>query len=139
MIGCVYMKSNYNDYISKKVSVYLENFTPEELSKYEDEIFTEKMDKRIRAELEFYRLKDEISIKDSKYYLEIRKLSNLFKIANLGSDIVDEIYKIIVEIQLANNMDVRLYSALNLIKNENEIKELKKKVGEYDNGRTINR
>lgn len=133
------MKSNYNDYISKKVSVYLENFTPEELSKYEDEIFTEKMDKRIRAELEFYRLKDEISIKDSKYYLEIRKLSNLFKIANLGSDIVDEIYKIIVEIQLANNMDVRLYSALNLIKNENEIKELKKKVGEYDNGRTINR
>lgn len=133
------MRSNYNDYISQKVSVYLENFTPEELSKYEDEIFTEKMDKRIRAELEFYRLKDEISIKDSKYYLEIRKLSNLFKIANLGSDIVDEIYKIIVEIQLANNMDVRLYSALNLIKNENEIKELKKKVGEYDNGRTINR
>lgn len=133
------MRSNYNDYISKKVSVYLENFTPEELSKYEDEIFTEKMDKRIRAELEFYRLKDEISIKDSKYYLEIRKLSNLFKIANLGSDIVDEIYKIIVEIQLANNMDVRLYSALNLIKNDNEIRELKKKVGEYDNGRTINR
>ena len=72
-------------------------------------------------------------------YLEIKEIAKLLKIADLSSDILDEIYRRIVRIQLASNLDVRLYSAFNLIKIDEEIQVLRKKAGEAQNGTKFNR
>lgn len=136
------MSTDYNDEVLRKLSVYFNNFTTDQLSDYEDEIFTKKIDKKKRAELEFARLKNELG-KDLKYYfdyyLEIKEIAKLLKIADLSSDILDEIYRRIVRIQLASNLDVRLYSAFNLIKIDEEIQVLRKKAGEAQNGTKFNR
>lgn len=136
------MSTDYNGEVLKKLSVYFNNFTTDQLSDYEDEIFTEKIDKKRRAELEFDRLKNELG-KDLKYYsdyyLEIKEIAKLLKIADLSSDILDEIYRRIVRIQLASNLDVRLYSAFDLIRIDEEIQVLRKKAGEGGNGPKFNR
>jgi hypothetical protein len=52
MIGCEDMSNEYKDEVLKKLSVYCNNFSEEQLAEYEDEIFTERIDKKKRAELE---------------------------------------------------------------------------------------
>lgn len=136
------MSIENKDEFSKRLSVYFNNFTADQLAEYENEIFSERIDKKKRAELEFGRLKTELS-KDIKYYTdyysEIREISRLLKVADLSSDILDDIYRRIVTIQLSNNLDIRLYSAFNLIKLEEEVKQLRKKAGEVQNGTKFNR
>lgn len=136
------MSIENKDEFSKRLSVYFNNFTADQLAEYENEIFSERIDKKKRAELEFSRLKAELS-KDIKYYTdyysEIREISRLLKVADLSSDILDDIYRRIVTIQLSNNLDIRLYSAFNLIKLEEEVKQLRKKAGEVQNGTKFNR
>lgn len=136
------MSIENKDEFSKRLSVYFNNFTADQLAEYENEIFSERIDKKKRAELEFDRLKTELS-KDIKYYTdyysEIREISRLLKVADLSSDILDDIYRRIVTIQLSNNLDIRLYSAFNLIKLEEEVKQLRKKAGEVQNGTKFNR
>lgn len=136
------MSSDYNDEMLRKLSVYFDNFTTDQLALYEDEIFTEKIDRKKRAELEFERLKNELG-KDLKHYsdffLELKEIAKLLKIADLSSDILDEIYRRIVKIQLSSNLDVRLYSAFDLIRIDEEIQSLRKKAGECGNGTKFNR
>jgi hypothetical protein len=67
------------------------------------------------------------------------EITKLLKVADLSSDILDEIYRRIVEIQLSNNLEVRLYSAFDLIRLEEEVKELRKKAGENRYGSKFNR
>lgn len=136
------MAREHNDVVLQRLSIYFDNFTVEQLSEYEDEIFSERIDKKKRAELEFRRLRDELA-KNLKlytdYYSEIREIAKLLKVADLSSDIIDDIYSRIVKIQLSNNMEIRLYSAFNLIKLEEEVKQLRKKAGELQNGTKLNR
>lgn len=142
MIGCVDMMKKYGDDAARKLSVFLNNFTPEQLAEYEDEIFTSRIDKKKRAELEFARLKYDMSKNlkiYSTYYTEMVEITKLLKVADLSSDILDEIYRRIVEIQLSNNLEVRLYSAFDLIRLEEEVKELRKKAGENRYGSKFNR
>lgn len=126
----------------KKLSVYFENFSSEQLQEYEDEIFGEKIDKKKRVELEVARLKIEMG-KDIKRYAsycsKINELTKLLKIADLSPDILDEAYRIIVRTQLSCGMSIRLYSAFNLIREEEEIMALRKKVGEMKDGAKFNR
>ncbi|MBR6820749.1 MAG: hypothetical protein IKM55_00825 [Bacilli bacterium] len=49
------MSNEYKDEVLRKLSVYFNNFSEEQLAEYEDEIFTERIDKKKRAELEFAR------------------------------------------------------------------------------------
>ena len=70
---------------------------------------------------------------------EMVEITKLLKVADLSSDILDEIYRRIVEIQLSNNLEVRLYSAFDLIRLEEEVKELRKKAGENRYGSKFNR
>ncbi len=134
-------KYNNSEYL-KKLAVYSNNFTEEQLQEYEDGIFGEKIDRKKRVELELARLKKEMG-KDLKkyanYYTEISELASLIKVADLSSDILDEAYRIIVRVQLACGMTIRLYSAFTLIREEEEIMALKKKVGELPNGPKFNR
>lgn len=130
-----------DDYL-KKLSVYFNNFSEVQLQDYEDEIFSERIDKKKRAELEFSRLRGELA-KEFKYYSEIypemREIAMLLKVADLSSDILDDIYRRIVKIQLSNNLDIRLYSAFSLLKEEEEIMQLRRKAGEVSNGTKFNR
>lgn len=136
------MSNEYKDEVLKKLSVYCNNFSEEQLAEYEDEIFTERIDKKKRAELEFARLRVELgkNLKIySDYYSELREIARLLKVADLSSDILDDIYRRIVKLQLSTNLDIRLYSAFSLIKAEEEIKQLRKKAGEAHNGTKFNR
>ena len=136
------MSNEYKDEVLKKLSVYCNNFSEEQLAEYEDEIFTERIDKKKRAELEFARLRVELgkNLKVySDYYSELREIARLLKVADLSSDILDDIYRRIVKLQLSANLDIRLYSAFSLIKAEEEIKQLRKKAGEAHNGTKFNR
>lgn len=136
------MAREHNDVVLQRLSIYFDNFTVEQLSEYEDEIFSERIDKKKRAELEFRRLRDELAKNLKLYtdcYSEIREIAKLLKVADLSSDIIDDIYSRIVKIQLSNNMEIRLYSAFNLIKLEEEVKQLRKKAGELQNGTKLNR
>ena len=142
MIGCEGMSNEYKDEVLRKLSVYCNNFSEEQLAEYEDEIFTERIDKKKRAELEFARLRVELgkNLKIySDYYSELREIARLLKVADLSSDILDDIYRRIVKLQLSANLDIRLYSAFSLIKAEEEIKQLRKKAGEAHNGTKFNR
>ena len=61
MIGCDDMdRINSPEIINKKLDVYLSNFTEKDLEEYEEAIFTNKMSKRTRAELELNRLREDI-------------------------------------------------------------------------------
>lgn len=126
----------------KKLSVYFNNFTEEQLQEYEDEIFSEKISRKKRVELELARLKEELG-KDIKvytdFYADITELTKLLKVADLSSDILDEAYRIIVKIQLSCGMSIRLYSAFTLLQTEEEILRLRKTVGEINNGPKFNR
>lgn len=126
----------------KKLSVYFNNFTEEQLQEYEDEIFSEKISRKKRVELELVRLKEELG-KDIKvytdFYVDITELTKLLKVADLSSDILDEAYRIIVRIQLSCGMSIRLYSAFTLLQTEEEILRLRKTVGEINNGSKFNR
>ena len=136
------MSKEYSDEFFQKLSIYCNNFTLEQLAEYEDEIFSERIDKKKRAELEFGRLKLELCKNQnnySDYYSEIIEIAKLLKVADLGSDVLDDIYRKIVRLQLSNNMEVRLYSAFNLIMLEEEVKKLRKKAGECQNGTKLNR
>ena len=108
------MSNEYKDEVLRKLSVYFNNFSEEQLAEYEDEIFTERIDKKKRAELEFARLRVELgkNLKVySDYYSELREIARLLKVADLSSDILDDIYRRIVKLQLSANLDIRLYSA----------------------------
>ena len=136
------MSNEYKDEVLRKLSVYFNNFSEEQLAEYEDEIFTERIDKKKRAELEFARLRVELgkNLKVySDYYSELREIARLLKVADLSSDILDDIYRRIVKLQLSANLDIRLYSAFSLIKAEEEITQLRKKAGEAHNGTKFNR
>lgn len=136
------MSVKTNDEVVRKLSVFLNNFTTEQLDDYEEEIFGERINKKKRAELEFSRLKAELA-KNNKFYAEhykdFREIAKLLKVADLSSDILDDIYRRIVRLQLSYDLDVRLYSAFNLIKTEEEIKLLRKRVGELRNGSKFSR
>lgn len=133
--------NDYNDEYLKKLSVYFNNFTEKQFIDFENEIFTEKIDKKKRAELEYARLKKEIG-KDLKkyadYFEDIREVGTLLKVSDLSEDLLDEAYKIIVRIQLATGMSIRLYTAFPLIEDEEEKKRLQRMVG-GDNGPKLNR
>ena len=142
MIGCEGRSNEYKDEVLRKLSVYFNNFSEEQLAEYEDEIFTERIDKKKRAELEFARLRVELgkNLKVySDYYSELREIARLLKVADLSSDILEDIYRRIVKLQLSANLDIRLYSAFSLIKADEEIKQLRKKAGEAHNGTKFNR
>ena len=51
-----YIDNNQNNLL-KKVHIYNDNFTKEQLTEYENTIFTIKLSRRKRAELELARLK----------------------------------------------------------------------------------
>lgn len=136
------MSIENKDEFSKRLSVYFNNFTADQLAEYENEIFGERIDKKKRAELEYSRLKIELGKNLKLYtdsYSEFREIAKLLKVADLSSDILDDIYRRIVTIQLSNNLDIRLYSAFNLIKLEEEVKQLRKKAGDVQNGPKLNR
>ena len=135
------LKYNNDEYL-KKLSVYFKNFTEEQLREYEEEIFGEKIDRKKRVELELGRIKLELSNNMKNYvyyYSEIADINRLLKVADLSTDILDEIYRRIVMIQLSAGINIRLYSAFSLIKTEQETLELKKKVGELHDGPKLNK
>lgn len=135
-------KETYDrDGIVSKLSVYLNNFSAEQLNDYEDEIFT-GIDKKKRAEMEFRRLKETFALKGDfsvERFSEFNEIARLIKVSNLSSDILDEVYRRIVKVQLDYGLEVRLYSAFNLIKLEEDMKELRKKASELKHGSKLSR
>lgn len=114
-------KINSSEIINKKLDVYLQNFSESALEEYEDAIFTEKMSKKTRAEMELNRLREDIIKKPSEYadyFTEISRLTRLLKVAEFDSTVLDEVYSSIVRMQLECNSNIRLYSGINLLKNE---------------------
>lgn len=122
MIGCDDMdRTNSPEIINKKLSVYLSNFTENDLEEYEEAIFTNKMSKRTRAELELDRIKNDLLRKPNEfadYFTEIARLTRLLKVAEFDSTVLDEVYSSIVRMQLECNSNIRLYSGISLLKNE---------------------
>lgn len=122
MIGCDDMdRINSPEIINKKLDVYLSNFTEKDLEEYEEAIFTNKMSKRTRAELELNRLREDIIKKPNEYadyFTEIARLTRLLKVAEFDSTVLDEVYSSIVRMQLECNSNIRLYSGISLLKNE---------------------
>lgn len=109
------------DQFDKKLNVYSNNFTKEQLQEYEDAIFTKKIDKKQRAELELERLKLELSKKDDsyvRYFDEIVRMAGLLKVSNFDVTVLDEIYSTILKIELTCGIKLRLYSGITLLAEE---------------------
>ena len=85
-------KINSPEIINKKLSVYLSNFTENDL---------------LRKPNEF-----------ADYFTEIARLTRLLKVAEFDSTVLDEVYSSIVRMQLECNSNIRLYSGISLLKNE---------------------
>lgn len=117
-----YIDNNQNNLL-KKVHIYNDNFTKEQLTEYENTIFTIKLSRRKRAELELARLKQEISKledPDPSIYEEYLELSKLLKVADFDPSVIDEIYARIVKLQLLNGISIRLYTAFSLLQEQLE-------------------
>ncbi len=129
------------DYL-KKLEVYSKNFNSIQLEEFENEIFTEKFDRKKRVFLEYRRLKEELSRNMSayaQYYQQVAEIGKLLRVADLSSDIIDDLYKLIVAIQLSCNMRIRLYTGITMLEDENKLLEYKKTVGEQKNGSKVSR
>ncbi len=124
------MGTDYKDNdLYKKINVYNDNFSKEQLEEYEDTIFTNKISKKKRAELELARFKIELSKLDSvdpSIYEEYLQLVKLIQVSSFDPSVLDEIYLRLVRMQLECGMSVRLYSALSLLHDEMEQSVLKK-------------
>ena len=117
-----YIDNNQKNLL-KKVHIYNDNFTKEQLTEYENTIFTIKLSRRKRAELELARLKQEISKledPDPSIYEEYLELSKLLKVADFDPSVIDEIYARIVKVQLLNGISIRLYTAFSLLQEQLE-------------------
>lgn len=151
MIGCVCMDSNKedslfynnsndefndkkinNDYpkipeeelIYKKLSVYTNNFSKEQLLAYEDEIYGPAIQGYHRVKLEYLDLLRKLSARPDKYAKYIDALdfiSSRLKVAMFDPTVIIEISKEIVRIQLECDLKVSLYSAIPLLAEESGI------------------
>lgn len=106
---------NKNNNLLKKLYVYKENFSKEQLDEYENTIFTVKVSRKKRAELELARLKMELSKLESvdpAAYEEYLALCKLLQVADFDPSVIDDIYARLVKLQLENNLSIRLYTAI---------------------------
>ncbi len=112
---------NTKDNLIKKIHIYKDNFTKEQLDEYENTIFTNKVSRKKRAELELARLKIELSNLESvdpSAYEEYLNLCKLLQVASFDPSVIDEIYSRLVKLQLTNNLSIRLYSAISKLYDE---------------------
>lgn len=117
MIGCESMEQ-FDNQIDKKLNVYSNSFTNEQLQEYEDAIFTKKIDRKKRAELEIERLKNDLSKEQdvyAEYFDEIVRISKLLKVSSFDVTVLDEIYATILRIELECGLKPRLFSAIPLL------------------------
>ncbi len=110
-----------NDKLNLKIGAYLNNFSKEKLGMYEDIIFSNKIDKAKRAELELDRLKSELVKLPELYALyleEVVRLGKLLEVSDFDSTVLDEIYASILRIELEHGIKIRLYSGIPILKEE---------------------
>ena len=88
------------------------------LEEYEEAIFTNKMSKRTRAELELDRIKNDLLRKPNEfadYFTEIARLTRLLKVAEFDSTVLDEVYSSIVRMQLECNSNIRFENNITMM------------------------
>lgn len=126
-------KMNYFDDVTlvDKLRVYEENFDSKKLNACEEAIFSNKVNKKRRASLELNRIRSFL-IKDidvyKKYVDDFRNISELIKVSDFDPTALEQAYKLIVRIQLANGINVRLYSAISMLLEEYSISDKKLKM-----------
>lgn len=116
---------NKKNKLIKKLQVYIDNFSKEQLYEYESSIFTDEVSRKKRAELELIRLKldiDKLNSVDSSVYEEYLDLFKLLQVADFDPSVIDNIYARVVRLQLENDLSIRLYTALSLLQDQLEMK-----------------
>ena len=115
----IFMLIKNKELVKKKLDVYVSNFSYLKLKEYEDAIFGYIVDKRKRAQVELWRLETMMK-KNQEFYLEYYcaycRMKRLMKVAHFDPTALDEIYNTLLAIQLDNNINIRLYSGLPLLK-----------------------
>lgn len=117
---------NRNDLI-KKLAIYNDNYSREELDTFENSIFTEKVSRKRRAELELARLRTELGrLEDSsaESYEEYLQISKLLQVADFDPSVLEDIYRRLVRLQMENGLSIRLYSAIPSLQEEVEQMQL---------------
>ena len=136
MIGCVRMDSNkeeslfynnsndeFNDkkiskeeLIFKKLNVYTNNFSNEQLIEYENQIYGKSIQGYERVKLEYLDLLRKLILERPDKYAEyidaLDFITTRLKVAMFDPTVLDEVKKEIVRIQLECDLKVSLYSAI---------------------------
>lgn len=103
-----------NEFFSRLIE-YADKIEFSKLKAYEDNVFTEKIDKRTRASIELDRLKTKLSNSPdvyAEYFDDIKKIDELLDIAEFDSTVLDDVYVEIIRIQASCGQKTRLYSGI---------------------------
>ena len=114
-------KNNDEGIIKMKLDVYLKNFPSETLEDCENAIYTKNVSSKSRLKSEIRRTKSFISLSDElyvSYYPILNKLEKLLELMEFDSSLKNELYKEILKIQLKVGMRIRLYSGIELLREE---------------------
>lgn len=102
--------------ILKKLDVYTNNFSNEQLIEYENQIYGKSIQGYERVKLEYldllYKLMIERPDKYAEYIDVLDFITTRLKVAMFDPTVLDEVKKEIVRIQLESDLKVSLYSAI---------------------------
>lgn len=116
-----------NEFFSRLIE-YADKIEFSKLKAYEDNVFTNKIDKKTRASIELERLKTKLSNTPdvyAEYFDDIKKIEALFEVVEFDSTVLDDIYVGIIRLQASCGQKTRLYSGIG--------KVMKVLAAEYEN------